>query len=609
MRIIIAKIQETIRYLQHKLRFVTSNAFVIPSLFLVTLLRFRNLGHKPIKYWDELFHAIVARNTTKHFLMPTFYDQPYLPYDYKNWTQNHIWLHKPPIALWQIAISYYILGVNTLALRLPSAIFSILAVFITYMLGCELYNRKVGIVAAFLHAANPLMMNLVHGYVFSDHINIAVVFWVELSCYLLLKGLKTGKTKYYIWSGVAQGLGYLSKSYLCAVSFGIAGAMLILVKTGFLKSYAEKINWKKFLIQPLFSILVAAPWVVFCLIKYTKEFIHENNMVLAHLYTEVEIWEKAWDHHLFTYIPGHYPYWYLIIFVSIFFLIAYAIKERSLADIFVSLWIICVLIPLSASTSKVPAGADIAISAFLICFAAVFYKILKGKRNIATISYFGLIFSVFFLSTWPFHLLESTKGTIISYIQRAALLKRRVPSLYAEAWIIYQALCYLAAFALFWLIYMGMKNAKFPQWREKYIALLKVLLIMMIVILVYPISRETVRITHKKPPSEALNNDGYDTSSFEAVGQYIQENLPVNSALLLESPTEYEPHYIMFYADRSAYHLKPDRSATKTPQDEPQAITIRENGGMPYLISTKEYNCPLMFESPAKPYYRLYSLE
>ena len=185
------KAQTIYKYFQSKLKFVNSDKFIIPSLFAVTLLRFRNLGHKPIKYWDELFHAIVARNLTKHFFMPTLYEKHYLPYDYMNWTNNHIWLHKPIIPLWQIAISYYILGINAFALRLPSAILSILSVFLTYMIGRELYDKKIGAVAAFLQAVNPLMMGLVHGYIFTDHINIAVIFWVEVSCYLMIKALNT----------------------------------------------------------------------------------------------------------------------------------------------------------------------------------------------------------------------------------------------------------------------------------------------------------------------------------------------------------------------------------------------------------------------------------
>jgi len=99
----------------------------------------------------------------KHPFKPTLFDQPYLPYDYRSWggdhvwshtfwQGNHIWLHKPPYALWQIAASYHLFGVNTFALRLPSVIMSGLAVFITYMIGSELYDKKVGFVAAFLQA-------------------------------------------------------------------------------------------------------------------------------------------------------------------------------------------------------------------------------------------------------------------------------------------------------------------------------------------------------------------------------------------------------------------------------------------------------------------------
>lgn len=236
------QIRDIDQYLQHRLRFITCNRLFGVSLLATTLLKLRNLGHRSIALWDELYHALVARNLLKHFLKPTFYDQPYLPYDYRGWWQgNHIWLHKSPYAMWQIAVSYHIFGVNTFALRFPSLIMSSLAVFITYMIGSELYDRKVGLIAASLQAISPLMMNLVYGYMFSDHINAALIFWVELSCYLLIKGIKTGKTKYYIWSGVAQGFGYLSKSYLCLVSFGILVVIFALTRMNILKPYKGNI--------------------------------------------------------------------------------------------------------------------------------------------------------------------------------------------------------------------------------------------------------------------------------------------------------------------------------------------------------------------------------
>ena len=55
--------------------------------------------------WDERYHALVAKHLIAHPLVPTLYDSPVLPYDYRDWMANHVWLHKPPLALWFAASS------------------------------------------------------------------------------------------------------------------------------------------------------------------------------------------------------------------------------------------------------------------------------------------------------------------------------------------------------------------------------------------------------------------------------------------------------------------------------------------------------------------------
>jgi len=555
----VMQIRHINQYLQHRLRFITCNRLFGVSLLFTTLLKLRNLGHRSIALWDELYHALVARNLMKHFLKPTFYDQPYLPYDYRGWWQgNHIWLHKSPYAMWQIAISYHIFGVNTFALRFPSLIMSSLAVFITYMIGSELYDKKVGLIAASLQAISPLMMNLVYGYMFSDHINAALIFWVELSCYLLIKGIKTGKTKYYIWSGVAQGFGYLSKSYLCLVSFGILVVIFALTRMNILKPYKENINTKRVLLQILFSILVVAPWVIFCLIEYPEEFIYENQRVLDHLNTEIEIWKRAWDFHLFEYMPAHYPYWYLVIFVSFFFLLFLAMKDRKLGNIYIILWVLAVLLPLSLSASKVPAGTDIAVPALLLCFSAVCFRIIKGKYRIAAIGYFALVFSMFFLSQWPFHLLDRVKNTLVSGIQRITVVRIFAPTLYSNVQIIYQLLCYFAAFAVFFAIYMALRLFRNSLWRERYVELLKMMTVMMLLIIAVPLISESVKITGRETTPDDL----------EDVGRYIKENLPENSAFILESGNQFGHFYLMFHADRSVYKPRARFDGAWIPRDE-----------------------------------------
>ncbi len=191
-------------------------------LAVAFLLRLPHLDHAFLNYWDESFHALVARNLLKHPLKPTLLDEPRIPYDPACWTENHVWLHKPILPLWQIALSYAVFGVNNLALRLPSLFLSTGAVLLTFLIGSSLFDRRTGLIAAALQAINPAITLLVQGYLFADHVDVALLFWVELGVYFLVRALLTGALGDAALAGVAQGLAYLSKSYIAAIITGLA---------------------------------------------------------------------------------------------------------------------------------------------------------------------------------------------------------------------------------------------------------------------------------------------------------------------------------------------------------------------------------------------------
>jgi 4-amino-4-deoxy-L-arabinose transferase-like glycosyltransferase len=130
--------------------------------------------------WDERYHALVAKHLVEHPLLPTLYDHPVLPYDYRNWRANHVWLHKPPLALWLMAAGMRLLGPDELAMRLPSLLLSALAILLTYVLGSHLGGRRVGLLAASLQAVNGYLLQLPGGRVAVDHVDNALVFFVEL---------------------------------------------------------------------------------------------------------------------------------------------------------------------------------------------------------------------------------------------------------------------------------------------------------------------------------------------------------------------------------------------------------------------------------------------
>ena len=75
-------------------------------------------------------HALVAKNFIQTPLVPRLYHTPL--YDYRTWTSNYIWMHKPPLALWLQAASMNAFGVHEIALRLPSLLISTAAVIVTF---------------------------------------------------------------------------------------------------------------------------------------------------------------------------------------------------------------------------------------------------------------------------------------------------------------------------------------------------------------------------------------------------------------------------------------------------------------------------------------------
>jgi len=81
-------------------------SFVFLGLTAFSLFSFAALLDPFLNIWDERFHALVAKNLIDHPLMPTLYDDPVVDMLYDRWDRWHIWLHKQPLFLWQIALSF-----------------------------------------------------------------------------------------------------------------------------------------------------------------------------------------------------------------------------------------------------------------------------------------------------------------------------------------------------------------------------------------------------------------------------------------------------------------------------------------------------------------------
>jgi hypothetical protein len=98
-------------------------------------------------------------------------------------------------------------GVNDLQARLVSVAFGLATIFLVYMLGCLLYNKNVGVLAALFIALMPYHV-IVSRQVLLDG---PLVFFATLTFYMLAKFVSTERPVWLYMVGIGMGLTFLAK--------------------------------------------------------------------------------------------------------------------------------------------------------------------------------------------------------------------------------------------------------------------------------------------------------------------------------------------------------------------------------------------------------------
>ena len=97
--------------------------------------------------------------------------------------------YKMPLYSYLTIPSVYIFGLNEAAVRLPSAIFGVLAIWATYLLTKEIFDKKTALIAAAMIAISPWHLPLSRG---AFEANLTT-FFMPFGVYLFIKGLKSSK--------------------------------------------------------------------------------------------------------------------------------------------------------------------------------------------------------------------------------------------------------------------------------------------------------------------------------------------------------------------------------------------------------------------------------
>lgn len=239
--------------------------------------------------WDELFHAQVAKNCMEHPFAPMLYDSNIVPnHNYGIWTCSHIWLHKQPLFIWQIALSFKIFGVSELSLRLPSVILCTLMIPLCYRMAFLLTQRRdTAFFTALCAACSWFLFRLTSGIQSTDHNDVSFIFYITASIWAFCEYIHSDrKAGWAALVGILAGAAVLTKWLTGLLVFGVWGLYLLTEHKFYIKDW----KFKHLLLAFFVMLLIALPWQLYILQRFPEmaqqellyNFKHINEDVEAH---------------------------------------------------------------------------------------------------------------------------------------------------------------------------------------------------------------------------------------------------------------------------------------------------------------------------------------
>jgi 4-amino-4-deoxy-L-arabinose transferase-like glycosyltransferase len=241
--------------------------------------------------WDEQYHALVAKNMVMNPFKPMLISNPVLDYDFRNWLENHIWLHKQPFFLWQIALFFKIFGTSEFVLRLPTVIMMSLMILLIYRIGKLTSTPAIAWYGAFLYTFSFYFVQFVSGWKFTDHNDSAFIFYVTLSIWSWAEFIDSNKKRWLLLIGLFAGIAILNK-WLTGLLVYSGWSLAIFLCSSHREWFSEH---KKMGISLLVTILVVLPWQIFTLVYYPIE-------------SRFEFLYSSW--HFSRPLDGHGETWY-----------------------------------------------------------------------------------------------------------------------------------------------------------------------------------------------------------------------------------------------------------------------------------------------------------
>lgn len=350
--------------------------------------------------WDERFHALVARNMMTNPFVPMLRVNPVLPYDYKAWYGNHIWLHKQPLFLWQMALSMKVFGVNEMALRLPSIVMGTIQAIFIFRIGKIIWNERTGFYAALFSAMLGYNIQLIAGVASLDQNDAAFTFYITASIWAFCEYWVKKNSNWILWIGIFAGCAVLNKWLAGLLVYAIWIIALILNKNYYSLKKQNLNEIVKLITAIGITSFIFLPWQIYITELFPKEAAFEFSYNFEHIKNALGGHSGGWDFYIGRLARQYGPLSYLFIPFGFFILI----RKSTLKEIVVAFLLVSIMVVTFFSffvETKMLAFTFIICSIVAILFGAVICFVTE-KITVFKKYYFltpVCIFSLLFLTT------------------------------------------------------------------------------------------------------------------------------------------------------------------------------------------------------------------
>ncbi|MGV9567348.1 glycosyltransferase family 39 protein [Streptomyces sp. NPDC003480] len=121
---------------------------------------------------------------------------------------NAITVDKPPVALWPMALSVRVFGLNSWAILVPEVVMGVLTVAVVHAAVRRRFSPAAGLIAGAVLALTPVAALMFR----FNNPDALLALLMALTVHFVIRGLEDGRTKWLVWAGVTVGFAFLTKT-------------------------------------------------------------------------------------------------------------------------------------------------------------------------------------------------------------------------------------------------------------------------------------------------------------------------------------------------------------------------------------------------------------